>query len=177
MKSLACLLAIGILSATLGTIGDQLTTGRALVGCARSASNEKHLRNIKQLTFGGENAEAYFSADGRKLIFQSTRDRRECDQIYTMNVDGSDVQMISTGTGRTTCSYFFPNLGRVLYSSTHLGGTALPAAPGLFQGLCVGHLSHLRHFRCSPKWLADPTIDQHVPATTPRRRSRRTARR
>ena len=51
---------------------------------------EKHLRNLKQLTFGGENAEAYFSSDGKQLIFQSTRDGRGCDQIYTMNVDGSN---------------------------------------------------------------------------------------
>src|SRR3989440_7660635 len=52
---------------------------------------EKHLRNLKQLTFGGENAEAYFSSDGKKLVFQSTRDGRECDQIYTMKIEGSDV--------------------------------------------------------------------------------------
>jgi len=95
---------------------------------------EEHLRNIKQLTFGGENAEAYFSADGRKLIFQSTRDGHECDQIFTMNADGSDVKMISNGTGRTTCSHFFPNLGRVLYSSTHLGGTACPPRPDFSKG-------------------------------------------
>src|SRR5688572_18810144 len=69
--------------------------------------NEKHLRNIKQLTFGGENAEAYFSADGKQLIFQATREGHGCDQIYTMNVDGSNVKMISNGEGRTTCSYFF----------------------------------------------------------------------
>src|ERR1041385_398698 len=68
---------------------------------------EKHLRNLKQLTFGGENAEAYFSADGKQLIFQSTRDGHGCDQIYTMNIDGSNVKMISNGDGRTTCSYFF----------------------------------------------------------------------
>jgi len=90
---------------------------------------EKHLRNIKQLTFGGENAEAYFSPDGKKLIFQSTREGHECDQIYTMNIDGSDVKMISTGDGRTTCSYFFPNGKRVLYSSTHLGGKQCPPRP------------------------------------------------
>src|SRR5436190_22085044 len=84
-------------------------------------AGEKHLRNIKQLTFGGENAEAYFSADDRQLIFQSKLDGRQCDQIYTMNVDGSHVKMISTGDGRTTCSYFFPTGKRVLYSSTHLG--------------------------------------------------------
>src|ERR687884_474551 len=80
---------------------------------------EKHLRSVRQLTFGGENAEAYFSGDGRALIFQSKRDQLECDQICTMRADGSDVRMISTGAGRTTCSYFFPNGKRVLYSSTH----------------------------------------------------------
>jgi TolB protein len=95
---------------------------------------EKHLRNIRQLTFGGENAEAYFSADGRKLIFQSTRDGRECDQIYTINVDGSDVRMVSTGDGRTTCSYLFPNGKRILYSSTHLGAKQCPPRPDFSQG-------------------------------------------
>ena len=95
---------------------------------------EKHLRNIRQLTFGGENAEAYFSADGKRLIFQSTRDGRECDQIYTMNVDGSDVRMVSTGDGRTTCSYLFPNGRRILYSSTHLGAKQCPPRPDFSQG-------------------------------------------
>lgn len=97
-------------------------------------AQEKHLRNIRQLTFGGENAEAYFSADGKKLIFQSTRDGRECDQIYTMNVDGSDVRMVSTGEGRTTCSYLFPNGKRILYSSTHLGAKQCPPKPDFSQG-------------------------------------------
>src|ERR1044072_7429900 len=55
---------------------------------------EKHLKNLKQLTFGGENAEAYFSADGKQLIFQSTREGHGCDQIYTMNIDGSNAKMI-----------------------------------------------------------------------------------
>ena len=95
---------------------------------------EKHLRNVKQLTFGGENAEAYFSPDGKKLIFQSTREGRECDQIYTMNIDGSDVKMVSTGDGRTTCSYFFPNGKRILYSSTHLGSKQCPPRPDFSKG-------------------------------------------
>src|ERR1700730_3297844 len=95
---------------------------------------EKHLRNIRQLTFGGENAEAYFSSDGKKLIFQSTRDGHECDQIYTMNIDGSDVRLVSTGDGRTTCSYFFPGDKRILYSSTHLGGKQCPPRPDFSQG-------------------------------------------
>ncbi len=106
---------------------------------------EKHLRNLKQLTFAGENAEAYFSADGKQLIFQSTRDGRQCDQIYTMNVDGSNVKLVSNGDGRTTCSYFFPNgrnresgqpqqPRRILYSSTHLGGKECPPRPDFSQG-------------------------------------------
>ena len=95
---------------------------------------EKHLRNIRQLSFGGENAEAYFSADGKKLIFQSTREGHECDQIYTMNIDGSDVKLVSTGDGRTTCSYFFPGDKKILYSSTHLGGKQCPPRPDFSQG-------------------------------------------
>ena len=98
------------------------------------ASQEKHLRNIKQLTFGGQNAEAYFSADGKKLIFQSTRDPYQCDQIFTMNLDGSDVHLVSTGKGRTTCSYFFPSGKKILYSSTHLGDAACPPKPDYSKG-------------------------------------------
>src|SRR5437762_11595585 len=91
-----------------------------------AVAGERHLKNIKQLTFGGENAEAYFSFDGKQLIFQSKRDGRDCDQIYTMNVDGSNVKMVSTGFGRTTCSYFFKNGKRILYASTHLGSKTCP---------------------------------------------------
>src|SRR5713101_217183 len=95
---------------------------------------EKHLHNVKQLAFGGENAEAYFSSDGKKLVFQSTRDGHECDQIYTMNIDGADVKMVSTGDGRTTCSYFFPGDKRILYSSTHLGAKQCPPRPDFSKG-------------------------------------------
>ena len=132
MKPLACLLSVATLFVTLGAVGSSHTIQSTSE--TSPAPKEKHLGNIKQLTFGGENAEAYFSADGRKLIFQSTRDGRECDQIYSMNVDGSAVRMISNGTGRTTCSYFFPHLGRILYSSTHLGGTSCPPRPDFSKG-------------------------------------------
>ncbi|HYP25344.1 MAG TPA: hypothetical protein VE262_01385 [Blastocatellia bacterium] len=98
------------------------------------APEEKHLRNIRQLTFGGENAEAYFSSDGKKLIFQSTRDGRGCDQIYVMNADGSGQKMVSTGKGRTTCSYYLRGGNRILYSSTHLAGPDCPAKPDFSQG-------------------------------------------
>src|SRR5581483_11132141 len=82
-------------------------SGAAAVAFAHSGTQptEPHLRNIRQLTFGGQNAEAYFSHDGKRLIFQSTRDGRSCDQQYVMNVDGSDVHRVSTGKGKTTCGY------------------------------------------------------------------------
>ncbi len=91
-----------------------------------TSQEKKHLRNLRQLTVGGENAEAYFSADGQKLIFQSMPESRKCDQIYIMNVDGSGTHMVSTGQGRTTCSYFFPDGKRILYSSTHLASSECP---------------------------------------------------
>jgi TolB protein len=97
-------------------------------------ASEKHLRNVRQLTFGGENAEAYFSGDGRSLIFQSKRDGRPCDQIYTMRADGSGARMVSTGKGRTTCSYFFPDGGRILFSSTHAASADCPPPPDYSRG-------------------------------------------
>ena len=84
---------------------------------------ESHLANIRQLTHGGENAEAYFSADGKHLIFQSTRDGRSCDQEFVMNVDGSAQRRISDGTGKTTCGYFFAYNTKVFYASTRAAET------------------------------------------------------
>ena len=95
---------------------------------------EKHLKNVRQLTFGGQNAEAYFSADGKKLIFQSTRDNLQCDQMFTMNIDGSDVRMISNGKGRTTCGYFFPDGKTILYSSTYVVDPQCPPRPDFSKG-------------------------------------------
>jgi TolB protein len=95
---------------------------------------EKHLRNVRQLTFGGQNAEAYFSADGKKLIFQSTRDNLQCDQMFTMNVDGSNVQMVSNGKGKTTCGYFYPDGKTILYSSTYLADAQCPPRPDYSKG-------------------------------------------
>lgn len=95
--------------------------------------DEKHIKNIKQLTFGGENAEAYFSFDGKELVFQSTRNGYKADQIYTMNLDGSGVQMVSTGKGRCTCSYFLPD-GEILFSSTHHYNPEPPPPPDRSKG-------------------------------------------
>src|SRR6185295_17609779 len=78
------------------------------IGDALTLPQETHLKNMRQLTFDGENAEAYFSFDGKKLTFMSTGPQG-CDQIYTMNTDGSARTMVSTGKGRTTCSYYYPD--------------------------------------------------------------------
>lgn len=96
---------------------------------------EPRLANLRQLTHLGENAEAYFSADGQRLIFQATWPGfSECDQIYTMNLNGRDLRRISNGSGRTTCGYFFPAGDRVLFSSTHHASEACPAKPDYSRG-------------------------------------------
>ena len=99
-----------------------------------NARAEKHLQNIRKLTSGGENAEAYFSADGSRLIFQATRADYPCDQIYTMRIDGSDQRRVSTGTGRTTCGYFYPAGREILFASTHEAGAACPPRPSFERG-------------------------------------------
>ena len=103
-------------------------------GQTLAVSGEKHLANIKQLTFGGENAEAYFSFDGKQLIFQSKRDELKCDQIFRMNIDGSNVRRVSNGEGRTTCSYFFKGGKKVLYASTFGGAKECPPNPDFSMG-------------------------------------------
>jgi len=95
---------------------------------------ETHLRNLRMLTDGGENAEAYWSFDGRRLIFQATPPSGGCDQIYTMNADGSARTLVSTGKGRTTCSYFYPDGKSILYGSTHGAAPDCPPKPGFDQG-------------------------------------------
>src|SRR3954466_9211215 len=81
---------------------------------------EIHLRNVRQLTFGGQNAEAYWSFDGKKIIFQFKSDRPgDADQVYTMNADGSGKKLVSTGKGRCTCAYFLPGGKEIIFSSTH----------------------------------------------------------
>lgn len=95
---------------------------------------EKHFKNMSMLTNGGENAEAYFSFDGTKIIFQSTRDQYECDQIFTMNIDGSGLKLVSTGKGRTTCSYFYPDGKSILFASTHQASDVCPQKPDFSKG-------------------------------------------
>jgi TolB protein len=95
---------------------------------------EKHLRNIKQLTFEGENAEAYFSKDGSKLIFQRAPKADGCDQIYSINVDGSDMKLLSNGKGKTTCGYFTPDGKSIVYATTFKADEACPPRPDMSRG-------------------------------------------
>ena len=111
---------------------------------------EKHLRNVRQLTFGGQNAEAYFSADGKKLIYQSSHGDVKCDQIFEMNLDGSDQHMVSTGKGRTTCSFFYPDGKKILYASTHLASPECPPRPDFSKGYVWAVYSGYDIFTANP---------------------------
>jgi Tol biopolymer transport system component len=95
---------------------------------------EAHLRNIRQLTFGGENAEAYWSPDGKLLILQVTNGDAKCDQIFILDPATGEQHLVSTGKGRTTCAYFIPGTDRIVYSSTHLTSPDCPPPPDYSKG-------------------------------------------
>ncbi|WP_321477056.1 hypothetical protein [uncultured Paludibaculum sp.] len=97
-----------------------------------------HLSNLKQLTKGGQNAEAYWAPDGKRIIFQTTREPYGCDQIFMMNADGSNQHLVSTGKGRTTCAYFLKDNRHIVYASTHEAAEACPAPPDRSKGYLWG---------------------------------------
>ncbi len=104
---------------------------------------EGHLANIRQLTFGGNNAEAYFSGDGTRLIFQRQDSVDSgCDQQYVMNIDGSGMRRVSNGLGRTTCGYFIEGDRRIIYASSFAHDSACPAPVDHSLGYVwpLGHL-------------------------------------
>lgn len=95
---------------------------------------EGRLTNVRQLTFEGENAEAYFSFDGGRLVYQRTPEEGGCDQIFSLDLATGAQHLVSTGTGRTTCSYFYPEGDRVIFASTHAESEMCPAPPDMTQG-------------------------------------------
>jgi Tol biopolymer transport system component len=108
---------------------------------------EVHLRNVRQLTFEGENAEAYFSPDGTKLIFQRTElefdpngvgHGGECDRIWTYDLATGEQELVSTGTGRTTCAYYFQGGEKIVYASTHDEAEVCPTPPDMSMGYVWG---------------------------------------
>jgi Tol biopolymer transport system component len=134
---------------------------------------EHHMKNVTQLTHDGDNGEAYFSWDGKKLIFQSNRadHGREygCDKIWTMNIDGSDLRMVSPSHGAHTCSFFCPDEKRIVFASTsHLAGDCPPKGQ-----LTAGYVwplypydifsmnldgTDLRRLTDNPKYDAEPVV-------------------
>ena len=112
-------------------------------GCSRKPKysnhliqeGEEHFKNLRQLTFSGENAEAYFSSDGKNLIFQAHDGDGLCDQIYIMDIATGSAEMVSTGNGVTTCSYFqYPDNDEIIYASTHLADSDCPPKPDYSMG-------------------------------------------
>jgi TolB protein len=113
-----------------------------------ASEGESHFGLIRQLTYGGENAEAYFSPDGQSLIFQSTRDGRSCDQQYVMRIDGSGLRRVSSGAGKTTCGYFIDGGRRIIYASTHAVDSACPPRADASRGY-VWRLDQFDLFRAN----------------------------
>lgn len=101
---------------------------------ALSMPEERRFRNLRQLTFGGENAEAYWAFDGSALVYQAKKPGMQCDQIFIMDMESMESAEVSTGEGRTTCSYFYPDGETILYSSTHHHDASCPAEPDMSMG-------------------------------------------
>ncbi|HLU38973.1 MAG TPA: hypothetical protein VK081_06280 [Planctomycetota bacterium] len=98
---------------------------------------ERRLRNLRKLTSGGENAEAYWSFDGRRLIYQSKRKPYDCDQIFVLDLETGQERMVSTGKGKCTCAYFLRGDREIIFSSTHLRDPACPIAGRIVRGRYV----------------------------------------
>lgn len=135
MNNYCNLILIVLLAACQPKKTAEMTSSNDLLLDTLKYEQEVHLKNVRQLTFGGNNAEAYWSFDGTMLTFQSDFSSWgvECDQIFNLNLSKVSKQykpdMISTGMGRTTCSYFLPGDSLILYGSTHLGDSLCPANP------------------------------------------------
>jgi Tol biopolymer transport system component len=134
-----------------------------------SEAGEKHLKNVRQLTFGGENAEAYWSFAGDVLVFQSTRPPYAADQIYLLSPKGGEPTLVSTGLGRTTCAYFLPGDRRLLFASTHLASAEPPKPPDRSHGYAWGIFEYeiftvgrdgkdLKRLTNSPGYDAEATV-------------------
>ncbi len=136
MRIYASILLLCVLLISAAVFFSQPTRSQSAQSTDKSlkVEGEKHLANIKQLTSEGENAEAYFSRDGKKLIFQRAVKGDGCDQIFSMNIDGSGMKMLSNGEGKTTCSYFTPDGTSIVYASTFKADPKCPPRPDMSKG-------------------------------------------
>src|SRR5215470_3651497 len=130
---------------------------------------ETHLRHLRQLTFGADNAEAYWSFAGDRLIMQSNRAPYKCDQIEELTVATKQTRLVSTGKGRTTCSFFLKGDQEIIYASTHDASPVCPTPPDMSQGYFWGLFeydiyrasadgSNLRRLTSEPGYDAEATV-------------------
>jgi Tol biopolymer transport system component len=108
--------------------------GATPAGDPEPLPGETHFASLRQLTFGGENAEGYFSFGEKSLVFQSTREPFRCDQIFTLDLATLSTRLVSPGTGRTTCAYYLPGDTTAIFASTHGAGPECPPPPDYSQG-------------------------------------------
>ena len=130
-------LSIVSLSGCLPEVSEQPTADPPVnlaAGVELGTPDEVHLRNIRQLTVGGENAEAYWAFDGSMLIYQGNKPDAGCDQIFTLDPQTAESTRVSNGEGRTTCAYFYPSGDEILYSSTHHHNAECPPVPDFSMG-------------------------------------------
>jgi Tol biopolymer transport system component len=138
---------------------------------AEKLFDDRHMQNVTQLTFEGDNGEAYFDRDDLKLIYQSNRGGYACDKIWVMNIDGSNKHRVSPGHGAHTCSYFFPDGRNIVFASTsHLPGDC-PLRPKKPHGVhfmwplfpydifvAKADGSNMKKITDNPKYDAEPII-------------------
>ncbi|MGE3547773.1 MAG: TolB family protein, partial [Kofleriaceae bacterium] len=130
---------------------------------------ERHLKNVRQLTFGGDNAEAYWAFGGDRLILQANRPPYKCDQIETLSIADRTTKLVSTGKGRTTCAYFLKGDKEIVYASTHEVSPECPTPPDMTKGYVWGLFdydiykanadgSNLRKLTNEPGYDAEATV-------------------
>lgn len=153
-----------------------------LIGCAQTQTDlsslaskdftfeDRHMQNVTQLTFKGDNGEAYFNWDDTKFIYQSSRGGEKCDKIWIMNTDGSNKHMVSPDHGAHTCSYFFPGDEKIAFASTSQLPGDCPPKTKMTEGhymwplypydIFVANIdgSGLKKITDNPKYDAEPII-------------------
>ncbi|HEX6574280.1 MAG TPA: hypothetical protein VF042_04850 [Gemmatimonadaceae bacterium] len=134
MKKSGIVAAFCIAASACTVSGSQNASTPSTSRAVAPLGNERHFKGLRQITFGGENAEAYFSHDGKWLTLQSTRHGRTCDQQYVMRIDGSGAKRISDGRGKTTCGWFFPGDERLFFASTTAHDSTCPPKPDPSKG-------------------------------------------
>ena len=135
MKNWAVFFLVFSLAVAACNHGSKMATTQPAAADTLRYADEKHFKNIQQLTFGGDNAEAYWSYDSKYLVFQRTNPKEglNCDQIFIGKVPRPGqpfvYKRISSGKGRTTCAFFTKDGKHIIYASTHLGGDECPPLP------------------------------------------------